>query len=83
MHLLSEAEQVAGPVALEWDGRDHTGGLVAPGNHVLRVEVSGDARTDLVSRRRNRLTKLGRRGARLTRRLSESYQWCTASEATP
>ena len=36
--------------------------------------------SELVSRRRDRLTKLGRRGARLTRRLSESYQWCTASE---
>ena len=34
----------------------------------------------LVSRRRDWLTKLGRRGARLTRRLCESYQWCTASE---
>ena len=48
--LLSEAEQVAGRVALEWDGRDHTGDLVAPGNYILRVEVSGDARTDQVSR---------------------------------
>ena len=50
VHLLSEEEQVAGRVALEWDGRDHTGGLVAPGNYVLRVEISGDARTDQVSR---------------------------------
>ena len=50
VHLLSEAEQVAGRVALEWDGRDHAGGLVAPGNYVLRVEVSGDARIDQVSR---------------------------------
>ena len=50
VHLLSEEEQVAGRVALEWDGRDHAGGLVAPGNYVLRVEVSGDARTERVSR---------------------------------
>ena len=50
VHLLSEAEQVAGRVALAWDGRDHAGNLVAPGNYVLRVEVSGDARTDQVSR---------------------------------
>ncbi|MYA21344.1 MAG: hypothetical protein F4Z30_00515, partial [Gemmatimonadetes bacterium] len=50
VHLLSEAEQVAGRVALEWDGRDHAGDIVAPGNYVLRVEVSGDARTDQVSR---------------------------------
>ncbi len=50
VHLLSEAEQVAGRVTLEWDGRDHAGDLVAPGNYVLRVEVSGDARTDQVSR---------------------------------
>ena len=50
VHLLSEEEQVAGPVALEWDGRDHTGSLVAPGNYVLRVEISGDARTERVSR---------------------------------
>ena len=50
VHLLSEAEQVAGRVALEWDGRDHAGDLVAPGNYVLRVEISGDARTDQVSR---------------------------------
>ncbi|MDE2740280.1 MAG: hypothetical protein OXI58_01720 [Gemmatimonadota bacterium] len=50
VHLLSEAEQVAGRVALEWDGRDHTGDLVAPGNYVLYVEASGDARTDQVSR---------------------------------
>ena len=34
----------------------------------------------LVSRRRDRLTKLGRRGARLTRRLSEPYRGCTGSE---
>ena len=33
-----------------------------------------------MSRRRDRLTQSGRRGARLTRRLSESYQRCTASE---
>ena len=50
VRLLSEADQVAGRVALQWDGRDHAGGLVAPGNYVLRVEVSGDARTDQVSR---------------------------------
>ena len=50
VQLLSEAEQVAGRVALEWDGRDHAGGLVAPRNYVLRVEVSDDARTDQVSR---------------------------------
>ena len=50
VHLLSEEEQVAGRVSLEWDGRNHAGGLVAPGNYVLRVEVSGDARTDQVSR---------------------------------
>jgi len=50
VHLLSEAEQMAGRVALEWDGRDHAGGLVVPGNYILRVEVSGDARTDQVSR---------------------------------
>ena len=43
--------------------------------------VSGGLRLDfLVSRRRDRLTKLGCRGARLTRRLSESYRGCTASE---
>ena len=50
VHLLSEEEQVAGRVALEWDGRDRAGGLVAPGNYVLHIEVSGDAHTDQVSR---------------------------------
>ena len=50
MHLLSEEEQVAGRVALEWDGRDYTGGLVTPGTYVLRIEVRGDARTERVSR---------------------------------
>ena len=50
VHLLSEEQQVAGRVALQWDGRGHAGDLVAPGNYVLRVEVSGDARTDQVSR---------------------------------
>ena len=50
VHLLSEAEQVAGRVALKWDGRDQAGGLVAPGNYILRVEVSGDARTERISR---------------------------------
>ena len=50
VHLLREEEQVAGRVALEWNGRDHTGGLVAPGNYVLHIEVSGDAHTDQVSR---------------------------------
>ena len=33
-----------------------------------------------MSRLRNRLTNLWRRGARHARRLSESYRWCTASE---
>ena len=41
---------MAGRVALEWDGRDRAGGLVAPGNYVLHIEVSGDAHTDQVSR---------------------------------
>ena len=45
----------------------------------IASQVSNTLR-ELVSRLRNRLTKFGRSGALLARRLSESYQWDTASE---
>ena len=45
VRVLHDQQQIAGPIALSWDGRAESGQLAAPGNYILRVEVQGDAQT--------------------------------------
>ena len=47
---LSVEDAVAGPVQVEWDGRDDGGALQAPGNYLLRVRFEGDAQTETIDR---------------------------------
>ena len=44
------SEVVAGPQKLVWDGRDGSGRLVPPGTYAVRLEVTGDALAQRVSR---------------------------------
>ena len=50
--LVREMDQegMAGSQRFIWDGRDVGGELVPPGMYVLRLEVEGDARSEIVSR---------------------------------
>lgn len=50
VHLLSDRAITAGPVVLEWDGRDAAGQLLPPGLYILRIEIRGDAQTATDSR---------------------------------
>ena len=50
VRLLSDEGMTAGPVSIEWDGRDDDDRIVAPGTYVLRVESRGDARSETLSR---------------------------------
>ena len=70
-HRLREAGMIMGIEVL-----DHI--IIAAGD--FRQPQGDGESSEIVSRRRDRLTKSGCRGARLTRRLSESYRGCTGSE---
>ena len=50
VRLLSDEGMTAGPVSIEWDGRDDDDRIVAPGTYILRVESRGDARSETLSR---------------------------------
>ena len=50
VHSMDVEEVTAGPVQVEWDGRDANGTLLPPGNYVLRVRFEGDAKSETVNR---------------------------------
>ena len=50
VRMLGDGEATAGRVELEWDGRDGSGRLVAPGIYLVRIQVEGDVQTETVSR---------------------------------
>jgi flagellar hook assembly protein FlgD len=50
VRLLGDREATAGRVELEWDGKDSSGRLVAPGIYLVRIQVEGDVQTEIVSR---------------------------------
>ena len=45
---LSLEDVTAGPMQVEWDGRDASGHLQPPGNYFLRVRFEGDALTETI-----------------------------------
>ncbi|MBT4501024.1 MAG: hypothetical protein HOC74_25060 [Gemmatimonadetes bacterium] len=48
--MLEGEEATASHLGLEWDGRDESGQLVAPGLYIVRIEVEGDMQTEAVNR---------------------------------
>ena len=42
LRVLWDGSAVAGRKRLAWDGRDDSGGLVAPGHYLLRVDIEAD-----------------------------------------
>ena len=50
VRMLGDGEATAGRVELEWDGRDGSGRLVAPGIYLVHIQVEGDVQTETVSR---------------------------------
>jgi hypothetical protein len=50
VRLLSDEGMTAGSVAVEWEGFDDKGRLVAPGSYILRIESRGDSRSETLTR---------------------------------
>ena len=45
MRRIFPSVQRAGPVRIEWDGRDEQGLLLPPGLYVYRLRINGNAST--------------------------------------
>ena len=50
VRVLHDQPQIAGPIALSWDGTDGAGHLLPAGHYILRIEVQGDTQTEGVTR---------------------------------
>ncbi|NKB66512.1 MAG: hypothetical protein GKR89_05585 [Candidatus Latescibacteria bacterium] len=50
MAQLADGISLAQHYQLSWDGRDARGNLVPPGSYLLRIEVEGDAQTEIAQR---------------------------------